>query len=170
MNNQSILKFIAGNQPLFNMDHAILSAPVRHVFMIDIVWYLTQKQKKNNLNILEIGSWVGASTLSWAQGLKEYNDSCGTISCIDAWQPFFNRDTHQADLYHTMELALSSETAYHLYTHNVSTLPSTMTCQHFRVKVSIFFPYCVKNRLILSLLMAIILTPLYDMIFNYHCH
>lgn len=140
MNNHSILKFIAGSQPIFNMENAILSAPVRHIFMMGIVWYLTRHAKNKNLRILEIGSWVGASTLSWAQGLKLHNDAHGIISCIDAWQPFFNRDTHKDDLYLKMELALGTETAYQLYTHNVSTLPSTITCQHFRGKSENILP------------------------------
>ena len=33
--------------------------------MIGVTWYL--KQNKTPLNVLEIGSWFGASTLSWAK-------------------------------------------------------------------------------------------------------
>lgn len=132
MSNQAILKFIAGNQPLFNMDYAILSAPVRHVFMIASIWYLTQEKKNDNLQILEIGSWVGASALSWAQGLKTYNDVKGTITCVDAWRPFFDRDKEKADYVKQMETALSSDTAYNLFSHNISTVPESITCQHLR--------------------------------------
>ncbi|OGT42939.1 MAG: hypothetical protein A3F42_06720 [Gammaproteobacteria bacterium RIFCSPHIGHO2_12_FULL_37_34] len=140
MNNQSILKFIAGDQPILNVNHAILSAPVRHIFMIAIVWYIHQQIKNHHLNILEVGSWMGASTLSWAQGLRDYNHATGTISCIDAWQPFFNRATHQKDVYTQMELALSSDIAYQLYLHNIRTLPSTITCHHFRGKSENILP------------------------------
>jgi len=133
MNSQPIFKFIAGNKPLFNMEYAILSAPVRHVFMIATIWYLTKEKGINeNMQILEVGSWVGASALSWAQGLKEHNQAKGVITCIDAWQPFFNRETHTSDVYVQMENALSSETAYQLFSHNVSTIPATITCQHLR--------------------------------------
>ena len=57
------------------MEYAILSAPVRHVFMITTVWYLAQEKKREDMQILEIGSWVGASALSFAQGLKTHNDA-----------------------------------------------------------------------------------------------
>ncbi|MBX3710091.1 MAG: class I SAM-dependent methyltransferase [Gammaproteobacteria bacterium] len=130
--SQPILQFVAGNQPIFNMEYAILSAPVRHVFMIATVWYLTKEKQHENMQVLEIGSWVGASALSWAQGLELHNGAKGTITCVDAWKPFFNRETHQDDVYVKMEQALTSETAYHLFSHNVSTLPKTIICQHLR--------------------------------------
>jgi predicted O-methyltransferase YrrM len=135
-----MLKFIAGSKPIFNIDYAILSAPVRHIFMIATIWYLTQKNKINNLQILEIGSWMGASALSWAQGLQLHNDAKGTITCLDAWKPFFNRDTYKDDVYITMEQALSSETAYQIFSHNISTLPESMTCQHLRGKSDNILP------------------------------
>lgn len=132
MSGQPILKFIAGSKPIFNMDYAILSAPVRHIFMIATVWHLTKEKKSENLQILEIGSWMGASALSWAQGLRIHNDAQGTITCVDAWKPFFDRSTHTNDVYVSMEQALSSETAYNIFSHNISTIPKTINCQHLR--------------------------------------
>jgi predicted O-methyltransferase YrrM len=132
MSRKSMLQFIAGNKPIFNIDYAILSAPVRHVFMMGVVWYLTNAEKNNNLQILEIGSWVGASALSFAQGLSLHNNAKGTITCVDAWKPFLDRSTHQDDVYKTMEQALGTEAAYQLFSHNINTLPETITCQHLR--------------------------------------
>jgi predicted O-methyltransferase YrrM len=145
MSGQPLLKFVAGNQPLFNMEYAILSAPVRHVFMISTIWYLTREKKHENMQILEIGSWVGASALSWAQGLKIHNDAKGTITCVDAWKPFFNRETQTGDYVRHMEMALSSETAYQLFSHNVSTLPDSITCQHLRGKSDDILPLLREN-------------------------
>ncbi len=145
MSNQPMLKFIAGTKPIFNVDYAILSAPVRHVFMIATIWYLTKERKNEDMQILEIGSWVGASALSWAQGLKIHNNAKGTITCIDAWKPFFNRETHNNDIYITMEQALASETAYQLFSHNISTLPSTIICQHLRGKSDNVLPLLREN-------------------------
>lgn len=127
-----ILNFIAGKNPILNIDYAILSAPVRHVFMMAVIWHLTNKKANPNIQILEVGSWVGASTLSWGQGLKLHNEAKGTITCVDAWKPFFDRETHRDEVYVKMEQALSTETAYQLYLHNISTLPDTITCQHLR--------------------------------------
>lgn len=145
MSSQPILKFVAGNQPIFNMEYAILSAPVRHVFMMATIWYLTQNKKDSNIQVLEIGSWVGASALSWAQGLKLYNDANGTITCVDAWKPFFNRETETADYVQKMEAALSTETAYQLFSHNISTLPKSITCQHLRGQSDNLLPLLNTN-------------------------
>jgi predicted O-methyltransferase YrrM len=145
MSNQSMLKFIAGTNPIFNMDYAILSAPVRHIFMIATVWYLAKEKKYDNLQILEIGSWVGASALSWAQGLKCHNQAKGTITCVDAWKPFFNRETHNTDVYVKMEHALNSETAYQLFSHNISTIPDSIVCQHLRGKSENILPLLREN-------------------------
>lgn len=157
MSSQPILKFVAGNKPIFNMNYAILSAPVRHVFMIATIWYLTKAKENHKLNntnasiamhdfqILELGSWVGASALSWAQGLIQHNNARGTITCIDAWKPFFNRQTHVDDVYLQMEQALSMETAYQVFMHNISTLPKTLTCQHLRGKSDHILPLLREN-------------------------
>jgi len=145
MSSQPILKFVAGNQPIFNMEYAILSAPVRHIFMMSTIWYLTQHKKKPNIQVLEIGSWVGASALSWAQGLKLHNDVNGTITCIDAWKPFFDRATQTADYVQKMEMALSTETAYQLFSHNISTLPKSITCQHLRGQSDNLLPLLNDN-------------------------
>lgn len=146
MSIQPALKFIAGTKPIFNVDYTILSAPVRHVFMMSTIWFLTQNQKNENFQILEVGSWVGASALSWAQGLRLHNQTQGTITCVDAWKPFFDRTTHKDDVYIKMEQALSTDTAYQLFLHNINTIPETITCQHLRGKSSQILPLLGENK------------------------
>lgn len=145
MNNYNMLKFIAGTNPIFNIDYGILSAPVRHLFMISMIWYLTKKKSDDHLQILEIGSWVGASALSFAQGLKRYNNCKGTITCIDAWTPFFDREIHNNDHYRNMEMALTTDSAYQLFLHNVSTIPKSITCQHLKGKSEKLLPLLREN-------------------------
>lgn len=132
MSYQTLLKELAPARPVFDAKYAILSAPVRHVMMMGVVWHLTQKGKKPDMNVLEVGSWYGASALSWAQGLKEHNGAQGTLTCVDGWQPFFDRDLHKDDVYVAMESALGSDVAYNIFLHNISTVPKTIQCQHFR--------------------------------------
>jgi predicted O-methyltransferase YrrM len=132
MSYQSILREIAPNRPVFDAKYAILSAPVRHVMMMGVVWYLTKNKPQKNFNILEIGSWYGASALSWAQGLTLHNKSNGSITCVDAWQPFFDRSLHKDDVYVAMEKALGSDVAYNIFLHNISTVPEKIQRQHFR--------------------------------------
>jgi predicted O-methyltransferase YrrM len=145
MSSQPILNFITGGKPIFNIEYGILSAPVRHVFMMASIWHLTKEKKQDNFQILEIGSWVGASALSFAQGLKIHNDGKGTITCVDAWKPFFNRETHKDNVYLSMEMALSTETAYQIFTHNIGTIPESITAQHLRGKTDAILPLLRPN-------------------------
>jgi predicted O-methyltransferase YrrM len=131
MSYQNLLKEIAPARPIFDSKFAILSAPVRHLMMMGVVWYLS-KEKKKPLSVLEIGSWYGASALSWAQGLAVHNKGQGSLTCVDAWQPFFDRSLHKDEVYQAMERALGSDVAYNIFLHNISTISPAIKRQHFR--------------------------------------
>lgn len=133
MTNKNTSDNFEKGKPYFKHKNAILSAPVRHMFMIATIWYLSHINK--NISIMEIGSWFGASALSWAQGLKEYADGKGNLTCIDAWKPFFNLEEHQDNEYVIeMEKLLESDFAYKVFLHNISTVPNSIITQHFRGK------------------------------------
>jgi len=133
MNKINILDNLEAGKPCFDHKKAILSAPVRHMFMIASIWYLTNKNRDNNLSILEIGTWFGASALSWAQGLEEYANGKGNLTCVDAWVPFFNLEEHKEKKYVLeMEELLKSDFAYKIFLHNIGTVPESITTQHFR--------------------------------------
>jgi predicted O-methyltransferase YrrM len=133
MTDKNILDNFEDGKPYLNHKNAILSAPVRHIFMIASIWYLTIKNKNKNISILEIGTWFGASALSWAQGLEEYADSKGSLTCVDAWKPFFDLEEHKGNEYVLeMEELLKSDFAYKVFLHNIGTVPESITTQHFR--------------------------------------
>ena len=133
MSYQNILETISPNKSIFNIKYGVLSAPVRHCFMIGTIWNL-KKQNPNlkNINILEIGSWLGASALSFAQGLVDHNNAQGSITCIDAWVPFFNEEKNSNDIHKNMQAMLGSDIAYNIFLHNIKTLPKSITCQHLK--------------------------------------
>jgi len=145
MSYQTLLKEIAPKRPVFDSQYAILSAPVRHVMMMGTVWYYTRAGKKPDMQVMEIGSWYGASALSWAQGLALHNDAKGTLNCLDGWQPFFDRSLHKDDVYVAMESALGSDVAYNLFLHNIATIPETIGRQHFRGKSENILPLLGKE-------------------------
>jgi len=132
MSYQNLLKEISASRPVFDSKYAILSAPVRHIIMMGVVWHLAKGKKKRPLDILEIGSWYGASALSWAQGLKVHNRAQGSLTCVDAWKPFFDRSLHNDEVYVAMEQALGTDVAYNIFLHNISTIVETIKRQHFR--------------------------------------
>ena len=53
MMNQDILNELEEGKPYLKHKNAILSAPVRHMFMIATIWYLAN-QNKNNIEDVEI--------------------------------------------------------------------------------------------------------------------
>ncbi len=134
MENFNIKNLVKG-EPYFDHKNSVLSAPVRHLFMIGVIWYLATQKKISDVSIMEIGTWFGASALSWAQGLKEYLDSRGSLTCIDAWEPFFDLDVHKNQKHVLeMEKLLESDLVYKVFLHNINTLPETINTQHFRGK------------------------------------
>lgn len=134
MSYQNLLSALSPGKPILNTNNAILSAPVRHIFIIGTVWYLAQQNSKKPLNVLEIGSWFGASALSWGQGLKLYCNPSSILTCLDSWVPFFDIKLHDNNWYQEMEKALSLDIAYNIFLHNMKCLPQTITCQHIRAK------------------------------------
>ena len=134
MENFNIKNLVKG-EPYFDHKNSVLSAPVRHLFMIGVIWYLATQKKISDVSIMEIGTWFGASALSWAQGLKEYLDSRGSLTCIDAWEPFFDLDVHKNQKHVLeMEKLLESDLVYKVFLHNINTLHETINTQHFRGK------------------------------------
>ena len=135
MINQNILENLVEGKPYLDHKNAVLSAPVRHMFMIATIWFLIKQNKERNLSIMEIGTWFGASALSWAQGLTEHSNSKGSLTCVDAWKPFFDLKEHKNNDYVLeMEELLESDFVYNIFLHNINTVPKSITTQHFRGK------------------------------------
>jgi hypothetical protein len=143
--SRTLLQTIAPNRPLLDMQYAILSAPVRHVLMMGAVWHLTRAGVRPELQVLEIGSWYGASALSWAQGLALHNGAQGSLTCVDGWAPFFDRSLHTDDVYTAMEQSLGSDAAYQIFLHNIATIPDTVRSRHFRGKSEEILPLLREN-------------------------
>jgi predicted O-methyltransferase YrrM len=133
MSYGKILEMLFPTKAILHTSNAILSAPVRHVFMIATIWYLRKKCSRDSISILEIGSWFGASALSWAQGINKYYDGKGSITCVDAWAPFFN-STPDKDVHYAKEMdeMLESDIAYEIFLHNMKTISKGITTQHLR--------------------------------------
>jgi len=141
MSYQQLLEILSPGKPILDVERAVLSAPVRHLFMIGTIWYLAKNTTTIPLHVLEIGSWYGASALSWAQGLDVHNGGQGSLTCIDAWAPFFDMDAHaEADYANDMEAALGTDCAYNIFLHNMKSVPETISCQHMRGQSSHLLP------------------------------
>ena len=99
-------------------------APERQVFMSAIVDLL----KKNlHLNILEVGTYAGSSTLTWANAIdKLFKGNCD-ILCIDAWKHAAKEQYSQE-----VERALVQNRVYEAFLHNKDLVSERVQIDHIQ--------------------------------------
>src|SRR6185503_20791796 len=96
---------------------ALQGPPERHQYIRPVVNAV--KNAAGPLEILEIGSWAGASAISWAAALKELGLQ-GRVTCVDAWLPYFDLEKEKGGHYERMNRAAETGMIYKLFQHNVS--------------------------------------------------
>lgn len=95
------------------------------------VWKLAQEHPGRALRILEIGSWSGLSTLTFAWALDYFADG-GSIHCVDPWIPYVDKTVNRAELFTTMDEVAASGEIYDVFRHNVSCGPRNVEIAHSR--------------------------------------
>ena len=70
------------------------------------------------LEILEIGSWAGASTVTWTLALRQA-ERVGKVTCVDAWEPYFEVDKDSGEHYQQMNAAATDGLISRLFEHNL---------------------------------------------------
>jgi predicted O-methyltransferase YrrM len=105
---------------------------LRLVYMIGAVWLLARQYSGRKLAILEIGSWCGASALTWGEALELFNDSRGKITCVDFWEPHHDIDINQDAIYKEMNDAAESGDAYTVFLQNIQSLPEGVEIEIIR--------------------------------------
>ena len=77
---------------------------------------------KTSFRILEIGSWLGASTLLWAESIRQFgNDDIvknSKIISVDSWNPIFCSDDMEFPSYKKFVGAAKDDVAYKIFCHN----------------------------------------------------
>jgi predicted O-methyltransferase YrrM len=135
----TFLEVIAPGRPAFLKDTWVQGLPVRHAFMLSTGWALAQQASpKRALEILEIGVWMGASCLTWAEALDRFNEGRGgRITGIDPLTPYFDaaeQSSHQSDesegvlasqreYLREMEGLLRHDFVHDILMHNMRSLP-----------------------------------------------
>src|ERR1041385_2150885 len=94
---------------------AVQGPPQRQRYFLPVVKAAAQ----GSAEILEVGSWAGASAVSWASALKKLN-LAGHVTCVDAWVPYFDGATERSGHYQRMNQAASHGMVRKLFDHNVS--------------------------------------------------
>lgn len=98
---------------------------IRHGYMSKLV-ELECKQKPSYAKategeyfVLEIGSWAGGSTITFAEAIKKYNGGRGKVTAVDAWQSFHGDSHIEKSSHAIMEKALKKGTIFDLFSHNI---------------------------------------------------
>lgn len=63
---------------------------MRHMVMSSFVSYL----RRDHLVMLEVGSWIGNSALTWGQAIDAFCPGKGTVLCVDPLRHIFPRGMH----------------------------------------------------------------------------
>jgi len=96
---------------------ALQGDPDRHRYFLPVVRVLAASLARA-LEILEVGSWVGASAVSWAKALEEAGCG-GSVTCIDTWATYFDMTKESRRHYVEMDEAARSGAALRLFLHNI---------------------------------------------------
>ncbi len=101
----------------------------RHAEIASLVSLLDRPR----VDILEIGSWVGHSALTWSDAIAAFCPGKGTIVCIDPWTPYFKPGESAASgPYAQMESLAQAGLAYDLFLHNTRFAASGVEIRHLR--------------------------------------
>jgi hypothetical protein len=92
----------------------------RHYYMQELVKHYCQTVK-DNIRILEIGSWAGGSAITWADAIKKYSDNLGSVYCVDAWFNYIDSlSGNKSWVLKTMSKALDRNKIFYLFNYNIS--------------------------------------------------
>src|SRR5882724_823406 len=75
--------------------------------------------KARDAQILEVGSWAGASAISWATALEDLGLS-GQVTCVDAWRPYFDLSKNPTSHYQHMNQVAENGAIFKLFQHNIT--------------------------------------------------
>ena len=121
--------------PVLEQVKGIRGAPIRHPFMAAAVWYLSRKPKQGHLRILEIGSYMGSSLLTWAFAANKFADGDASIYAIDPLESCLDGEDYSAGQIgnvNEIEEGVKFDFAYQVLRHNMQFLNVDGSCLHLR--------------------------------------
>lgn len=90
----------------------------RHAYFRPIMRAVRRQRPVKSLRILEVGSWAGSSSVSWAKTMQ-HEGVAGSVLCVDAWKPYFDLELESGAVYSEMNAAAASGEIMQLFQHNV---------------------------------------------------
>lgn len=148
----SVIWALSGGHPYFPSSAAAVQGTYfRHPFMAGSVGWLDPNLEV--IRILEIGSWVGFSALTWAEAAQEFLISKNPnitveIFCLDPWE-LSDAKEYQGDqsdgTLSIMKATAKADLAYKLFCHNVSFVPNRVKVIPIRSYSSHALPILKEN-------------------------
>lgn len=109
----------AMNRPYLRADvFGLQSPPIRHVYMAAALQVYAMRNPGRAIRLLEIGSWAGASTLTWADAICKHAGT-GSVLCIDPWKPYFDERKETGSWYRRMNEAASTGASFEKFKRNI---------------------------------------------------
>jgi predicted O-methyltransferase YrrM len=141
MTSLAELQVLFPNEPFFlGNTIGLMGDPIRHLYMSAAVGLLRELGRP--VRLLEVGAWIGFSTLTWAQALDQFVPQKSSILCVDAWASYWSPSEVQAGgVLGTMDFMSRSDLSYNLFRHNVRFAPAGIRIDHARGRSEDILPY-----------------------------
>ncbi len=154
MSLRRFLEITFPDQPAFIKDSWVQGVPLRHLFMAGTIARMAEAEPERPIRILEIGSWMGSSCLTWGEALHRFAGGRGHIVCIDPLVPYFDAEANkaaleadnaavqssQSGLVDEMSALLAEDYVHDILLHNVATIAAPVTVAVLRQPSSAVLP------------------------------
>jgi len=95
----------------------------RHFFMYRLGCDEVRRNDIHPFQVLEVGSYAGASAITWALAIRSREDRPGQVLCVDPWQNYLSDEDIETSatpgVLREMAQALESGQVFSLFDHNV---------------------------------------------------
>jgi len=119
MSETQLIDALLTGKPYFGPAMRATQSPaVRHGYLVALVGAISQLKRQGLIRILEIGSWAGASAITWAKAVQGQGRE-GKITCVDQWRPYFDEGLETALHYRAMNEAAKDDKVLKLFLHNI---------------------------------------------------
>lgn len=143
MGYRPLIELLSHGRPITRFDLFIVGAPVRHLFMAAAVKKIIHEKGIQEPSFLEVGSFFGASSLTWAFACQHYEAKKASLVCIDPWKPYLESD---ADVNSKVNGLLKQDVVYSIFMHNINTIPEHIRIVPIREKSNIVLPFLRRNQ------------------------
>ncbi|MBT4039884.1 MAG: hypothetical protein HOC63_11305 [Rhodospirillales bacterium] len=124
-----LLTLVSGGEPFLDKGVCFGSPRPCHVFMMDLIRRLSGKP---DIRVLEIGSWLGASLLTWDAALAKYNDGKGALTSVDPHNPYFTPPVEATPFERQFARIMETGLAYDIFRHNTGCIKASGGFTHLR--------------------------------------